>query len=268
MTSPTTKSSPTKLILAIATAVALGSALLHAAQTGRLAPTQSTKDVEAVIRAGLQKHTKGEVHAEVLRPTPIPSLWEAVTKTGELFYVDATGQFSFVDGRLVDMEARKDLTSVRLNELKSIDFKSLPFELAIKVGSGSRVLAVFEDPTCSVCRPHYKFLTQIPDTTIYHFPYPVVTKQSLPIAGTVWCAPDKQKAWDEAMTSQGMQLVGKPACDISGIKAILDLGEKLNVQGTPTVFLANGRRLQGATPPDQFMAALEESAKQMGGQFR
>jgi thiol:disulfide interchange protein DsbC len=259
---------PVKAVVAIlAAAVAIG-ALLYATAPGRLAFTKTPTDIEATIRAGLQKHTKGEVSAEILRPTPVPALWEAVTKTGELFYVDATGQFSFVDGRLVDMEARKDLTSARLNELKSIDFKSLPLELAIKVGNGSRVLAVFEDPTCGVCRPHYKFLTQIPDTTIYHFPYPVVTKQSLPIASTVWCAQDKHKAWDEAMTSQGMQLASKPACDISGIKAILDLGEKLNVQGTPTVFLANGRRLQGATPPDQFMAALDESAKQTEGQFR
>ncbi|MBW8833449.1 MAG: thioredoxin fold domain-containing protein, partial [Burkholderiales bacterium] len=50
-------------------------------------------------------------------------------------------------------------------------------------------------------------------------------------------------------------------CDTTGLRRIVALGEQLQINGTPTVFLGDGRRLVGATPPDQFMAALDESAR-------
>jgi thiol:disulfide interchange protein DsbC len=40
---------------------------------------------------------------------------------------------------------------------------------------------------------------------------------------------------------------------------ILKFGEKYRIQNTPTVFLGNGKRLIGATPPEQFMTELDAS---------
>lgn len=213
------------------------------------------------IKAAVQSNTKGEVKIDTVRLTPIENLYEVSTLSMDLFYVDRTGRYGLIDGRMVDMRDRKDLTMGRINELRSIDFKQLPLHLAIKTGNGSKVLAVFEDPTCPVCRPLHKFLAQIPDTTIYHFPYPVVTKEALPLAATAWCAANRAEVWDRLMQGGRVQAADRPTCDIAGLEQIVKAGEKLNVVGTPTVFLANGRRLQGAVPPDQFLAALEESAR-------
>jgi thiol:disulfide interchange protein DsbC len=131
------------------------------------------------------------------------------------------------------------LTQTRLTELRRIKTQT---------GSGRRVLAVFEDPTCPVCRQLHKFLAQLPDATIYHFPYPVVTPQALPITSTAWCVPNRAQVWEQAMQGVAVPPAQKPTCDISGLEQIVKLGETLKVAGTPTVFLANGQRLQGAVP--------------------
>ena len=213
------------------------------------------------IKAAIEANTKGEVIPETVRATPVDGLYEVTTKGMDLFYVDRTGRYGLIDGRMVDMRDKRDLTIARINELRNIDFKKLPLHLAIKTGNGSKVMAVFEDPTCPVCRPVHKFIGQIPDTTVYHFPFPVVTKEALPITATAWCAPNRAEMWERAMQGGQVPPAQKPACDISALKEIVRVAESLNVKGTPTVFLANGRRLQGAVPPDQFLEALEESAR-------
>lgn len=213
------------------------------------------------IKANIAANTKGEVIAETVRATPVEGLFEVTTKGMDLFYVDKTGRYGLIDGRMVDMRDKRDLTMARITELRNIDFKVLPLHLAIKRGNGSKVMAVFEDPTCPVCRPVHKFIGQIPDTTVYHFPFPVVTKEALPITATAWCSPNRAEVWERAMQGGQVAPAQKPACDISALQEIVKVGEALNVTGTPTVFLANGRRLQGAVPPDQFLEALEESAR-------
>jgi thiol:disulfide interchange protein DsbC len=220
-------------------------------------------DIPSLVKAAIEANTKGEVVVESVRATPIDGLFEVTTKGMDLFYVDRSGRYGLIDGRMVDMRDRKDLTMGRINELRTIDFRKLPLHLAIKVGNGSKVLAIFEDPTCPVCRPLHKFIAQIPDTTVYHFPYPVVTKEALPIAATAWCSPNRAEVWQRAMQGGQVPPAARPTCDISGLEQIVKAGDALNVQGTPTVFLANGKRLQGAVPPDQFLAALDESARSM-----
>ena len=248
------------LLSRLAAASAIAAALCLASASPQAAP-QEPAALADQIKDSIAANTKGEVIAETVRATPIDGLFEVTTKGMDLFYVDRTGRYGVIDGRMVDMRDKRDLTIARINELRNIDFKKLPLHLAIKTGNGSKVMAVFEDPTCPVCRPVHKFIGQIPDTIVYHFPFPVVTKEALPITATAWCAPNRAEVWERAMQGGQVLPAQKPACDISGLKEIVRVGESLNVKGTPTVFLANGRRLQGAVPPDQFLEALEESAK-------
>lgn len=222
---------------------------------------QVSDELAQRIKTTIEANTQGSVVVDSIRSTPVDGLYEVATKGMDLFYVDKTGRYSLVDGRLVDMRDKKDLTLARLDQLRSIDFKALPLNLAIKRGTGRKVMAVFEDPTCPACIQLHKFIAQIPDTTVYAFPFPVVTKEALPISATAWCAPNRADVWERAMKGGGVAGATRPACDISGLQAIVRLGETLRIHGTPTVFLANGRRIQGAVPPDEFIAALEESAR-------
>lgn len=219
------------------------------------------EDTAARIKAAVEKNTAGKVVVTAINPTPVAGLFE-VTSGLDVFYVDATGRYGLVDGRLVDMKEQRDLTAARLDQLTRVDFRRLPLDLAIKEvhGNGRRVLAIFEDPGCPVCRVLHKFLDQLPDVTIYRFMYPVTDPQSVPKAQAAWCSNDRRAAWSALMTGTGGPTKPVPGCDAAGLVRILNTGDQLQIQGTPTVFLANGKRLVGATPPEQFIAALDESA--------
>lgn len=213
------------------------------------------------LRVAVERNTKGKVVIEAVYASPVPGIFEAVAGD-DVFYLDATGRYGFVDGRLIDLETQVDLTAIRIDRVTRIDFARLPLDLAIKEvhGNGRRKLAVFEDPLCPICKMQTKFIAQLPDTTVYRFMYPVIDpKSSVELARNAWCAPDRKAAWNAAM--RGEQLAGTAQCDVSGLARILELGDALRVQETPTVFLGNGRRLKGAVPPEEFIKALDASLR-------
>jgi thiol:disulfide interchange protein DsbC len=50
------------------------------------------------------------------------------------------------------------------------------------------------------------------------------------------------------------------SCDTSAIDKNLALGRSMNVTGTPTIILADGRRLPGAVPADALDRALNQAS--------
>ena len=225
------------------------------------APGDLSTAQKAQLKAAVERYSEGKVQVDSVAKTPIPGLLE-ITSGLDVFYVDASGRYAMVEGRLIDLQTKKDITQERLDHLNRVDFAALPLHLAIKTvqGTGRRAIAIFEDPTCPVCKSLHKFIAQLPDVTVYTFVYPVVSPEALPITQAAWCASNKAQAWEAAMTGNVPPPGHAATCDTSAIKTILALGDKLQVQGTPTVFLANGRRLVGATPPEQFLEALNELA--------
>lgn len=232
-----------------------------AAQPGAQ-PAGMSDSAFAKLKAAIRLHTKGKVILDAAYPSPVPGIYEAVS-SDDVFYVDATGRYGFVDGRLVDLVASQDLTALRIDRISQIDFTTLPLDLAIKEvrGNGRRKVAVFEDPMCPICRSHTKFLAQLPDTTVYRFMFPVVDpKASVEAARGAWCAADRRAAWETVM--RGGSVPAAPVdCDITGLGRIIQLAQVLRIHETPTVFLGDGKRLKGATPPEDFLKALDASTR-------
>ncbi|MDF6993801.1 DsbC family protein, partial [Escherichia coli] len=85
------------------------------------------------------------------------------------------------------------------------------------------------------------------NVTIYTFLYPLESlhPEAKTKAVSVWCAPNKAKAWSELM------LAGKKpklvACN-NPVNDNLVLGSKLGVVGTPTLIAADGPVLPGSAP--------------------
>lgn len=219
------------------------------------------RDLENRLKGQVQANTGGKVRPDAISKTPVPGVFE-VRAGLDIFYVDATGQYAFVEGHLLDLKANRDLTRERLEAAARIDFASLPLDLALKTvrGNGKRRLAVFEDPSCPYCRALHTLLSQLDNVTIYTFPYPVLTADSDAKARAALCAPDRAKAWSELMSTGKATSPAKP-CQ-SGVDQLIELGNRLSIRGTPTVFFADGRRAQGAVPPDQFMAMLLQAQPQ------
>ena len=146
--------------------------------------------------------------------------------------------------------------------LERIQFDALPLYAAIKTvrGSGVRRLAVFEDPACPVCRSLQPSLAALDDVTIYTFTYPVIARESIPAAVSAWCAPseDRIARWKGYMAGSTPPNHIDPGCEqaMETVHQIVRFGEAHGIRNTPTLFLADGRRIVGAMPGNELDAAL------------
>lgn len=235
----------------------LGLALACASATTALA--QSPGALSETLK---QRYTATAFDA--VAATPVPGLSEVVMGAN-VAYVDASGRY-FLFGRLVDMQTQRDLTAERLERLTAIDFGALPLESAIRTvrGNGRRTLAVFSDPDCPYCRALEESLAALDDLTVYTFLFPV---ESLHPAArekaiAVWCAPDRAQAWSALMRRNVAPAAASCAHPIDRIVA---LGAALRVQGTPTLFASDGRRLVGAQPAAEIDAWLRAGGPSHAG---
>ena len=211
------------------------------------------------VKKAMEEFIGGPAVESVAR-TPYGGLYEVVLKNGELVYTDDKVSF-IVSGNVIDTKTRRDVTEARLTQLANIDFASLPLDQAIKQvrGNGKRVIASFEDPNCGFCKKLGKELAQLNDVTVYTFLYPILGPDSTEKSRNIWCAKDRAKAWDDwILHAKVPPAAGK--CDSAAIERNVALGQKLRVGGTPTMFLADGRRLGGYMPASDLERALGEVA--------
>ena len=225
---------------------------------------------EDAIRAAIAEQTGGAVGVDAVHATPAAGIFEVVSGH-QVFHVDASGRYALIDGRMVDMRERRDLTAARLEALRPVGapiaFDALPLELAIKTvrGNGSRRLAVFEDPSCPMCQRQQAALARLDDVTLYTFTYPVIARASIPAAVATWCAPEAERAGRWAAFMQGAPLPPgiAPECRGAGdaVGRIVAFGQQHAIDNTPTMILADGSRLVGLQSAEALQAALARSGQ-------
>jgi thiol:disulfide interchange protein DsbC len=237
----------TKLRTAIATATALAAML----GVGCSAQADQTTDK---IKSTLESRM-GDATIKSIDKTPIPGLYEVNLGT-QIVYSDASGNYVLL-GDLVDTRNSKNLTEARMSEINKIDFAKLPLENAVKVvkGNGSRKIAVFSDPNCPYCKQLETTLKSIDNVTVYTFLYPVLSPDSTAKSKSIWCSKDRGMTWESWMLDHKAPSTAG-TCDTTAIDKNLKLGRSMNVTGTPTVFLADGKRLPGAVPADRLEKEL------------
>jgi thiol:disulfide interchange protein DsbC len=215
---------------------------------------------ESVIRKALTKQFPGADIASVQK-TPYSGLFE-VYLDGQLVYVDAKAQY-VLTGDVIDLKNRNNLTQERLSRLQAIDWKTLPLNNAIKTvkGKGQRQLVVFSDVDCPYCRKFEAELAKVDNITVYTFLYPIegLHPKAVQTSKQIWCAPDRNKAWDEYIT-RGTVPNNDGKC-ANPVESTMALGGKLKVSGTPTLVFANGVRVPGMVPAEQLERLLVTNAK-------
>jgi len=201
---------------------------------------------EAAVREGVDAFL-GVPAVDSVKKIEYGNLYEVVLKSGELIYTDENLSF-IVDGQIIDTKTRRNVTQARLNQLSRIDFASLPLERAIKIvkGDGSRVMATFEDPNCGYCKRLAKELQSVGNVTVYTFLIPILSADSGDKARSIWCAEDKVATWTEWMLKNKPPAVAR--CDSDAIEKNAEFAHKLRINGTPTIFFADGNRVPGFMP--------------------
>lgn len=215
---------------------------------------------ESVIRKALTQQFPG-AQISSIKKTPYSGLYE-VYFNGQLIYSDARAQYVF-DGNVIDLKNRINLTQARLDQLQAVKWESLPLGNALKTvkGNGKRKLVVFSDIDCPYCRKFEAELAKVDNITVYTFLYPIegLHPKAVQISKQIWCAPDRNKAWDDYITRSTVpNNDGK--CD-NPVESNIALAGRLSVSGTPTLIFHNGQRVPGMVPAAQLEKLLSANAR-------
>ena len=235
-----------KLIPSLLAAASLGLALTATAQ-------------EPAIRKTLAERIPQLEKIDEVRATPMGGLYEVRVGT-DLFYTDAKGNF-LIQGELIDTKARRNLTEDRINKLTAVDFNALPLQDAFATvrGNGKRKLVVFADPNCGYCKRFERDLQGIDNVTVYTFLYPILSPDSAEKSRNIWCAKDRNNAWNDWMLRE--KTPAAASCDTAALQRNLAFGKKHKITGTPTLLFANGARVPGAIGAADIEKRLAEASE-------
>jgi thiol:disulfide interchange protein DsbC len=196
----------------------------------------------------LKELIKTEFRILEIREAPLEGFWEVVCEIGQdrmMIYIHKNLRF-VIHGQILDRQTKRNVTLDRLREFRRVNTSALPLENAIPMGEGKRKLYVFTDPQCHFCFQLHEELKQMKDLRVFFFLYPL-SPASYEKARSIWCSQDRVKALEEAY--QGKEL-GSPPCDTSPIDKNMEVGKRLLIESTPTLFFENGKMMEGYTPSD------------------
>ena len=218
---------------------------------------------EAAVKKSFE--SRFERKAESITKAGYLGLYEVYTD-GQIIYSDEKGSVFIIPDRdnglaIVDSANNRNVTKERLKKLTAVKWSELPLENAFKQvrGNGKRLLATFEDPNCGYCKRLAKDLQKLDNVTVYTFLLPILSQDSIDKSKAIWCASDRAKAWNDWMV-EGKAPSGKTDCDTTAITRNQEFGRKLNINGTPTMFFADGERIPGAVPLQKIEEKLAQTA--------
>jgi len=227
--------------------------------SGSSLPAKATKKVTAVVLPLSESATadykktfaaKTGMNADEISQSPIKDFVEVIVGT-KVYYMNKPGNWLF-DGHLVDMETRTSVTQERMHALEikaqpKMNWETLILADAIKLTKGQatpgRVLVTFEDPNCGFCKKLAPELEKLENMTIYTFQVSVLGPNSKTKNESIWCSSDRTSAWKTVM-KEGVAK-GGTECDKTSLDRNTELAQKLHVNGTPTLFFADGSRSVG-----------------------
>src|SRR5574343_754013 len=218
----------------------------------------TTPAQEATIRKNLAERIPQLPKIDEVSKTPMNGLYEVRVNGAELYYTDAEGNY-LIQGNLIDLRQRRNLTEERQDKLSSVNFDALPLKDAFTVvrGNGKRKVAVFADPHCGYCKRFERDLEKVSDITVYTFLYPILSPDSTEKSRNIWCAKDRARVWQDWMLrDQAITPAPAPGCDTAAISRNVELGRKHRITGTPTLIFADGSRVPGAITTQQIEKQL------------
>lgn len=201
-----------------------------------------------------------DMELQSLTPVGKTGLFEAIVDD-RIYYFTADGNY-LVQGDLLSLESRENITEARRLELKKRLLKNLNEDdlIIFAAKKPDYTVTVFTDVDCGYCRELHRQVKDYNDLgiTIRYGAYPRagVESESANKLTEVWCAKDQHKAMTDAKAQR--QVKKTSLCENNPVAEQFEIGGKLEVRGTPAIFLENGQMLPGYVPPEKLREVLEE----------
>jgi thiol:disulfide interchange protein DsbC len=204
--------------------------------------------------------------------SPVQGLWVVdIVKAGKKIpvYIDFSKKY-LLGAQIIRLSTKEDLTGARMNKLNEVkvDFSRIPLEDALVMGkpSAKRRVIVFSDPDCHFCGKLHGELRTVtekkPDVAFYIKLYsrnnnPATAEK----AKSILCAKSLALLEDA--------YAGKPLppaiCTTSAPEETRNLADQLNLRGTPTLILPDGRVIPGYRDANALMQLLAEPVPSAAG---
>ena len=211
---------------------------------------------EVAIRQSIAK-SMPSIKVDSVTPSVVKGLYE-LTIGANLYYVSEDGKY-LLQGHLVDIAAKKDLTEEKLNEARKSAILKMGVAnmIVFKPKIAKYTVTIFTDIDCGYCRKLHSELDQYlaQGITIQYMFFPRAGKDSDSYnkAVSVWCANDRNAALTAAKKDQN---IPSKTCD-NPVDKHMQLAAEFDVKGTPMIISENGNVYPGYLPATQLAAALE-----------
>ncbi len=207
----------------------------------------------------LQAASPGIPVAEI-RSSALEGFYEVELTSGEILYSSSDGGYLFT-GDLYQVAAKgfKNITEERRMTARSEQISGLDEQQMVVFpaeGEEKGQITVFTDIDCAYCRKLHQEVPELNKMGIavryLGFPRAGIGSGSYYTMVSAWCAENQLDAMTKA--KQGVSIEDKRCAN--PIAEQYKLGQKLGVQGTPAIFLDDGRLLPGYMPAARISAAL------------
>ena len=210
---------------------------------------------EEAVRAALTK-AMPSLTVDSIQSSEIEGLYEVVIGS-KIVYVSSDGNY-LLQGQLIDIAARKDLTEARLSGSRVKALAAIaPEEMLVFTADQPKYkITVFTDIDCGYCRKLHREIDQYlaRGISVHYMFYPRagLGTESYDKAVSVWCAQDQHAALTAAKSGQDPV---KKTCD-NPIKKHMALASNFGLSGTPMMGSEKGTIFAGYMPPEQLEKAL------------
>lgn len=228
-----------------------------------------TPAAEKMVRESIAKVSSKAVIDEI-DVAPMPGFYMVIV-SGQMLYVSADGKY-MLNGELVDLSSKQNTSKLAWANFRKAQIARVPASQRIVFAPAHPkvTISVFTDVNCAFCRALHEHIADFNKagiaveylawpregvTTTAGRPTPTYTEMV-----SVWCASDRKAAFSAAIDGKAP----KPATCTNPVKDQFDLGLKLGLDGTPTIYGPDGRVLGGYVTPDQLLRAIEDGSDVSG----
>jgi len=266
------------LLAAGVAACSLGASAADTPAASPAATTASTATIGKGVTPAAEKMVRDSIarissRADIdeIDVAPMPGFYVVIV-SGQMLYVSADGKY-MLNGELVDLGSRQNTSKQAWANFRKAQIARVPASQRIVFAPAHPkvTISVFTDVNCAFCRALHEHIADFNKAgiAVEYMAWPregVVTTAGRPTPTytemvSVWCASDRKAAFTAATNGAAP----KAATCANPVKDQFELGLKLGLDGTPTIYGPDGRVLGGYVTPDQLLKAIQDGSDVSGG---
>lgn len=198
------------------------------------------------------------VSTDKLRPSKEMAGWYELEHGMQLLYISADVKHLFL-GDLIDLQAQANLTDAWRQQTARKQIEAVGEQNMIVMGpkDAKRTITVFTDIDCPYCAKLHLDVPELNKNNVkvryLLYPRNGLQSETYRKSVSVWCAADRVKAVGVAKAGGKVEAKTCP----NPVESHYRLGAKLQINGTPTIYLDDGKMLGGYVPSERLLAILE-----------